>query len=60
MSKSYKSHQVSLSNKFHIIAEPIHASEIDDLDDDYTDYRWLAKSRRMQARRWRKIKHQLA
>ena len=59
MSKSYKAREVSLSNKFHMITEPIQVSQLDYLDDDETDHQWRAKSRRLQARRWHRIRNQL-
>lgn len=44
-----------------ILTTPTKMSDID-LDEyvDDTNYRWIEKSRRLQARRWRKIKHQLS
>ncbi|HSW78431.1 MAG TPA: hypothetical protein VLF88_00215 [Candidatus Babeliales bacterium] len=47
--------------KFYILTRPARLSdlEFDELDgDDMTG--WREKSRQMQARRWRKIRHQLA
>jgi hypothetical protein len=47
--------------KFYILTRPAKLSdlEFDELDgDDATG--WREKSRQMQARRWRKIRHQLA
>jgi hypothetical protein len=40
-------------------SQKVEELNLDDMDESQ-DYRWLEKSRRLQARRWRKIKHQLA
>jgi hypothetical protein len=46
--------------KYYILTRPSKLSDIalDELDDDPSG--WREKSRQLQARRWRKIKHQLA
>jgi len=47
--------------RFYILTRPTQISNLslDDLE-DVDDYNWKNKARRLQARRWRKIKHQLA
>ncbi len=49
------------NRKHVVVGRPTSAAAIsfDDLYEDISD-NWLEKSRRLQARRWRKIKHQLA
>jgi hypothetical protein len=46
--------------KHHIVNKPIRRSDLtfDDLYEDISD-EWEAKAARLQARRWRKLKHQL-
>lgn len=45
--------------KYYILTRPSKLSdiELDELDDE--GYGWREKSRQLQARRWRKIRHQL-
>jgi hypothetical protein len=45
--------------KYYIITKPTRLSDLtlDDLDD--SDYNWREQSRQMQARRWRKLRHQI-
>jgi len=44
--------------KFYIVKNPTRVTDLDDeLFDDGVD--WREKARKLQARRWRKIKHQL-
>jgi len=47
--------------KHRVISSPVSVSSLsfDDLYQDISD-QWEERSRRLQARRWRKIKHQLA
>jgi hypothetical protein len=47
--------------KYYILTRPSKLSDLalDELD-DYNESDWREKSRQLQARRWRKIKHQLA
>jgi len=47
-------------SKHFILTQPsrIDDASLEDLVDD--DYGWREKARRLQLRRWRKIKHQLA
>ncbi|MBA3757691.1 hypothetical protein H0X09_02400 [Candidatus Saccharibacteria bacterium] len=47
--------------KYYLIRKPTRMTDLD-YDDMYTDDydSWREKSRRLQARRWRRIKHQLA
>lgn len=47
--------------KYYILTRPAKLSDLslDELDDNDTDAGWRDKSRQMQARRWRKIRHQL-
>lgn len=49
------------NRKHVVVGRPISADSIsfDDLYEDISE-NWIEKSRRLQARRWRKIKHQLA
>lgn len=46
--------------KYYILSQPTRLSDLtlDDIDDDGSG--WRDKARKLQARRWRKIKHQLA
>lgn len=48
--------------KNYILTRPARLSEMsfDEIDSEYNDEDWREKSRRLQARRWRKIRHQLA
>lgn len=48
--------------KYYILTRPVRLSEMsfDEIDDEFDDDSWREKSRRLQARRWRKIRHQLA
>lgn len=47
--------------KTHIVTQPTRRQDLSNYDDLFDeDDNWQAKSARMQARRWRKIKHQLA
>ena len=57
-----KRHQIMASERVRknvMVGRPIGTAAIsfDDLYEDISDH-WLEKSRRLQARRWRKIKHQ--
>ena len=47
--------------KYYILTRPARLSDLtlDDMDEEDTSG-WREKSRSLQARRWRKIKHQLA
>ncbi|MBX4188506.1 hypothetical protein KW792_00190 [Candidatus Saccharibacteria bacterium] len=47
--------------KYYILTRPSKLSDLtlDDMDEEDTSG-WREKSRQLQARRWRKIKHQLA
>jgi hypothetical protein len=49
------------TRKHLVVGQPMNTTAIsfDDLYEDISDH-WLEKSRRLQARRWRKIKHQIA
>lgn len=49
------------ARKHVVVGQPVSTSSIsfDDLYEDISD-NWLEKARRLQARRWRKIKHQTA
>lgn len=61
MSSNYRFDDVDLNNKFAMIAHPMQISyndESEDEDEESANYHWLAKSRRLQARRWRAIKRQ--
>jgi hypothetical protein len=48
--------------KYYILTRPSRLSDLtlDELEDDSPEYGWREKSRQLQARRWRKIRHQLA
>lgn len=48
-------------SKYYVIKEPTRLSDLsyEELYDD-TDESWRDKARKLQARRWRKIKHQVA
>jgi hypothetical protein len=60
MKKSFAFKDVKVS-KYYLIKQPVNRSQLTDDDlDDSSDYGWREKARRLQARRWRKIKHQLA
>lgn len=48
--------------KRHVIIHdptPIDSLSYDELEDD-VNYRWVEKSRRMQIRRWKSLKHQIS
>jgi len=47
--------------KYYILTQPTRLSDLtlDDYDEDEA-FGWRDKARKLQARRWRKIKHQLA
>jgi hypothetical protein len=49
------------ARKHMVVNQPTNISSLsfDELYEDISD-QWLEKSRRLQARRWRKIKHQTA
>lgn len=46
--------------KYYILTQPARLSDLtlDDLEDD-ENYAWRDKARKLQTRRWRKLKHQL-
>jgi hypothetical protein len=49
------------TSKYYIIKQPTSLNDLDYDDmDDGTDASWRMKSKALQARRWRKIKNQLA
>ncbi|HEU5004758.1 MAG TPA: hypothetical protein VFT49_01590 [Candidatus Saccharimonadales bacterium] len=56
-----KSARTSDTNIKYILTQPARLSNItlDELEDD-DNYAWREKARKLQARRWRRIKHQLA
>lgn len=58
MSKYHQLSNIGLK-KYYIITRP---TQVDEVDDEVIeeDYNWLAKSRRLQARRWQKIEDELA
>lgn len=47
--------------KYYILTRPVKLSDMsfDEIESGYDDEDWREKSRRLQARRWRKIRHQL-
>jgi hypothetical protein len=53
-------HKDNSMSKFYILTRPSKLSDLslDELDGDDTSG-WRDKSRQLQARRWRKLKHQL-
>lgn len=53
-------HQDTSLKKYYILTQPTRLSDLsrDDMDED-DNLAWREKSRRLQARRWRKLKHQL-
>lgn len=60
MRKNYALKDVDIK-KYYLIRKPTRLTDLDYEEfyaDDYDG--WREKSRRMQARRWRRIKHQLA
>jgi hypothetical protein len=54
-------HQDTNIKKYYILTQPTRLSDLtlDELDDD-DGYAWRDKARKLQTRRWRKLKHQLA
>lgn len=48
--------------KYYILTRPAKLSDLalDEMEDDEPESSWREKSRQLQARRWRKIRHQLA
>lgn len=58
-----KSSHISNTNikKYYILTQPARLSDLtlDELEDD-DSYAWRDKARKLQTRRWRKLKHQLA
>lgn len=48
--------------KYYILTRPSKLSDLtlDDIEDNSPESGWREKSRQLQARRWRKIRHQLA
>lgn len=60
MKKQYYALEDLNIKKYYILTRPTQVTNLslDDLEDE--DYSWKVKARRLQARRWRKIKHQLA
>ena len=61
MKKRYSLKDVDI-RKYYLVRKPIRLSELtyEDLDENAINSGWQDKARRLQARRWRKIKHQLA
>ena len=47
---------------YYILSRPVRLSDmsLDEVDEEFDNESWREKSRRLQARRWRKIRHQLA
>lgn len=48
--------------KYYILTRPAKLSDLtlDELEEDYEPGGWREKSRQLQVRRWRKIRHQVA
>ena len=48
--------------KYYILTRPARLSDLsfDEMESDDIESGWREKSRQLQARRWRKIRHQLA
>lgn len=59
MSNKYSMKKVNL-RKFYIVTKPTRLSEISFDDYDNSDTNWREKARLLRARRWRRIRHQLA
>jgi hypothetical protein len=61
MSKNQPLKNVDMK-KMYIVTRPTKLSDMQtgEYDDDDIDFGWREKSRRMQARRWRALKNQLA
>lgn len=59
-SSAFAGHKENNVNKFYILTRPSKLSDLslDDLDGDDVSG-WREKSKQLQARRWRKLKHQL-
>lgn len=59
MKSSY--HSNTNASKYYILTQPTKLSDLtlDDLEDD-DDFAWRDKARKLQTRRWRKLKNQLA
>ena len=55
MSKYY---DIGSIRQHFILARPYHLSELDTDYFENSDFEWRLKARKLQARRWRKIKHQ--
>jgi len=54
-------YQETNMTKYYILAQPARLSDLTlDEYEDTQDLAWRDKARKLQARRWRKIKHQLA
>ena len=61
--KKHSSFNDNSIKKYYILTRPVKLSDMsfDEIDSAYDDdMEWREKSRRLQARRWRKIRHQLA
>jgi hypothetical protein len=54
-SRGKKTDDVDIT-KYYIITRP---TKLSDLADDLEDYSWRNQSRQLQARRWRKLRHQI-
>jgi hypothetical protein len=61
MKKRYSLSDVDI-RKYYLVRKPVRLSDLtyDDLDQSADSFGWQEKARRLQTRRWRKIKHQLA
>ncbi len=59
MSNRYISHQRKQTSKY-ILTHPVRTTDLT-FEDFYDDHatNWYEKAQKLQARRWRKIKHQL-
>jgi len=51
-----KQHDEVDMTKYYIITRP---TKLSDLADDLEDYSWRTQSKQLQARRWRKLRHQI-
>lgn len=60
MKRNYSLKDVDI-RKYYLVRKPVRLSDLayDDLDEG-DSFGWQEKARRLQTRRWRKIKHQLA
>ena len=44
--------------RVHVLRRPMDVSDVDQLDSDDLDERWVRRADKVRVRRWREIKHQ--